>query len=183
MPRRASCTSFSLICIPSNVPVAPFQPARKFPADRALAYIPLSSFPVYGPSGANQGVVILSPSFFSKHWPQAELDGLVAREAHGDKRILPVWHKLSFEEVCKHSPLLAGKVAAQTKDGLRVVADSIIKSAHRTMKRRANAPIFNGRITRKILMSLPEGAYLYSNCFSGDHVLVFAKELGRTRSS
>ena len=27
------------------------------------------------------GIVILSPSFFSKHWPQAELDGLAAQEA------------------------------------------------------------------------------------------------------
>ena len=42
------------------------------------------------------GIVILSPSFFSKHWPQAELDGLAAREANGEKRILPVWHNLTL---------------------------------------------------------------------------------------
>jgi hypothetical protein len=128
------------------------------------------------------GIVILSPSFFSKHWPQAELDGLAAREAHGEKRILPVWHKLSFDEVCKHSPLLAGKLAAQTKDVIRVVADQIVKAAHRTMKRRADAPIFDGRITKDVLMSLPDGAYLYSNCFSGEHVPVFAKELGEAKT-
>jgi hypothetical protein len=124
------------------------------------------------------GIVILSRSFFSKHWAQAELDGLAAQEARGDKRILPVWHNLSFEEVCNHSPLLAGRLAAETKDGLRVVADRIVKATHQTMTRRADAPIFDGRITKEILMSLPEGAYLYSNCFTHDHVPVFAKELG-----
>lgn len=124
------------------------------------------------------GIVILSPSFFSKHWPQAELDGLAAQEARRGKRILPIWHKVGFEEVCKHSPLLAGRLAAQTKDGLREVADRIVKAAHQGMKRRACAPIFDGRITKQVLMSLPGGAYLYSNCFSHDHVPVFAKELG-----
>jgi hypothetical protein len=99
------------------------------------------------------GVVILSLTFFSKHWPLAELDGLAVREAHGDKRILPVWHNLSFEEVCKRSPLLAGRLAAQTKDGLRAVADHIVKAAQRTMKRRADAPIFDGRIAKEVLMS------------------------------
>src|SRR5438105_3767934 len=40
------------------------------------------------------GVVILSESFFKKHWPQKELDGLVAREELGLKVLLPVWHGL-----------------------------------------------------------------------------------------
>lgn len=41
------------------------------------------------------GVVILSPKFLSKQWPQHELDGLVAREtATGEKAILPIWHEL-----------------------------------------------------------------------------------------
>ena len=31
------------------------------------------------------GVIILSPSFFQKEWPQRELDGLVSREIDGEK--------------------------------------------------------------------------------------------------
>jgi len=50
------------------------------------------------------GIVILSPSFFLKHWAQAELDGLAAQEARGDKRILPVWHNLSSKKFVNTLP-------------------------------------------------------------------------------
>jgi hypothetical protein len=58
---------------------------------------------------------------------------------------------------------LAGKLAAQTKDGLRVVADRIVKAAHQTMKRRADAPIFDGRITKEVLMKNPNSVMMYRN--------------------
>lgn len=57
------------------------------------------------------GVVVLSSSFFAKNWPQYELDGLVAREMEGRKVILPIWHKVTKDEVLAHSPTLADKVA------------------------------------------------------------------------
>ncbi|MDA2913936.1 toll/interleukin-1 receptor domain-containing protein [Acidobacteriia bacterium AH_259_A11_L15] len=69
------------------------------------------------------GVVVLSPHFFAKDWPQKELEGLVAKEIGGKKVILPVWHKVGFEDVRKYSPTLAGRVAAKSSDGLdKVVA-------------------------------------------------------------
>ena len=50
--------------------------------------------------GSRFGVVILSPSFFAKEWPQRELDGLVARETSGEPgRILPVWHEVDHDAV------------------------------------------------------------------------------------
>ena len=57
------------------------------------------------------GIVVLSVSFFSKNWPQYELNGLVAREMDGVKVILPIWHKVSKDEVIKYSPSLADKIA------------------------------------------------------------------------
>lgn len=57
------------------------------------------------------GTVVLSSSFFSKNWPQYELDGMVAKEMHGHKMILPIWHKVSKNEVISFSPTLADKVA------------------------------------------------------------------------
>lgn len=58
------------------------------------------------------GVVILSPEFFRKDWTQAELNGLVARErAHGHKVILPIWHRVTRDDVLASSPTLADKVA------------------------------------------------------------------------
>ncbi len=60
------------------------------------------------------GVVVLSPSFFSKPWPQAELDALLARVMTGDGRILPIWHQLSHDEVVARSPLMSGRMARET---------------------------------------------------------------------
>jgi hypothetical protein len=69
------------------------------------------------------GVVVLSPAFFSKHWPQTELDGLAQREVDGEKVILPVWHEIDHDGVARHSPTLADRVAARSSDGIdRVVA-------------------------------------------------------------
>jgi hypothetical protein len=77
------------------------------------------------------GVVVLSHGFFSKHWPQAELDGLASREVNGDKVILPVWYGLTAADVVGYSPLLAGRLAARWEDGLFAVLDQLVKAIHR----------------------------------------------------
>lgn len=60
------------------------------------------------------GIVVLSPAFFSKNWPQYELDGLVQKEMEGSKVILPIWHKVTKTEVIGYSPSLADKLALNT---------------------------------------------------------------------
>ena len=60
------------------------------------------------------GIVVLSPDFFAKDWPQYELDGLVAKEMTKGKVILPIWHKVSKDEVLSYSPSLADKIALST---------------------------------------------------------------------
>ena len=60
------------------------------------------------------GIVVLSPAFFEKNWPQYELNGLTAREIDGHKVILPIWHSVSREGVLGYSPPLADKVALST---------------------------------------------------------------------
>jgi hypothetical protein len=60
------------------------------------------------------GIVVLSEAFFSKEWPQRELDGLFAREVNGEKVILPIWHKISKNEVMKFSPIFADMLALNT---------------------------------------------------------------------
>lgn len=67
-----------------------------------------------GLSASRFGLVVLSPSFFAKEWPQRELDGLVQLEVAGRARILPLWHKVTRDEVASFSPTLADKVALNT---------------------------------------------------------------------
>ena len=62
------------------------------------------------------GVVVVSHSFLAKNWPQYELDGLVTREMTGKQMILPLWHKITKQEVIDYSPSLADKVARSTSD-------------------------------------------------------------------
>jgi hypothetical protein len=63
------------------------------------------------------GVVVLSPAFFEKGWPNYELDGLVTREVTGGQPIiLPVWHKVSRADVVQYSPSLADKLARSTTE-------------------------------------------------------------------
>jgi len=60
------------------------------------------------------GVVIFSIALFAKGWPQYELDGIVTRSVAGEQNLLPIWHKVSKDEVRAQSPSLADKVARST---------------------------------------------------------------------
>ena len=67
-----------------------------------------------GLSNSKYGIVIISPSFVKKNWPEYELNGMVAKEMNGHKVILPIWHKISRDEVLQFSPTLADKLALDT---------------------------------------------------------------------
>lgn len=60
------------------------------------------------------GIVVLSPNFFAKGWPQYELDGLVSGANSGVQSLLPIWHEVSRSEVAAYSPPLSDKVARST---------------------------------------------------------------------
>jgi len=80
-----------------------------------------------GLAHSNYGIVVLSPDFFAKRWPQRELSGLAARESSGRKVILPVWFKLNFEDIEKVAPMLADRVAARSQDGMDAVVQRLIR--------------------------------------------------------
>jgi hypothetical protein len=81
-----------------------------------------------GLARSQYGIVILSKAFFSKHWPQRELDGLDAREVNGVKVILPVWHGVDHATVVGHSPTLAGRMAVSSSRGIPAVVAEILKA-------------------------------------------------------
>jgi len=80
-----------------------------------------------GLSKSRYGLVILSPDFLRKEWPQKELDGLVAREDGVEKVILPVWHNITRAMVVSRSPSLGDKLAVQTSKGIPHVVEEILK--------------------------------------------------------
>ena len=89
-----------------------------------------------GLAHSRYGIVVVSPDFLRKEWPQKELDGLAALEVNGRKVILPVWHEINAEDVRKHSPTLADRVATSSEKGLnQVVADLLDAMGLETRKR------------------------------------------------
>jgi hypothetical protein len=86
------------------------------------------------------GVVVLSPAFFAKTWPQRELAGLAAREVDaGTKVILPVWHNVNRAYLVAHAPTLADRLGAPTSDGMRSVVEQIARALERAESRRTEA--------------------------------------------
>ncbi len=89
-----------------------------------------------GLAHSRYGVVVLSKHFFSKRWPQRELDGLIARDDSDWNVILPVWHGVTIDDVRTFSPMLSGIVAVRTEDGLGEVVRSIIEVVRPELGRR-----------------------------------------------
>jgi len=82
-----------------------------------------------GLANSTYGVVILSPAFFAKNWPQYELDGLVAKEIAGESAILPVWHRVDRDDVLAYSPTLADRIAVVTRGlSIRRIAKKLVKA-------------------------------------------------------
>ena len=67
-----------------------------------------------GLANSRVGLVVLSQAFIEKGWTNYELDGIVTRAVTGEQVLLPIWHKLSKQEVMAFSPSLADKVARST---------------------------------------------------------------------
>jgi hypothetical protein len=80
------------------------------------------------------GVVVLSPAFFRKEWPQRELEAILALEAAHGKRVLPVLHDLSVKALTTLAPLLADKVAVSSSQGVPIVASEILRALGRPIE-------------------------------------------------
>ena len=62
-----------------------------------------------GLAASRFGVVVLSPQFFEKGWPQSELNALAAKEMVGGERlILPIWHGVDEEFLASRASLACG---------------------------------------------------------------------------
>lgn len=60
------------------------------------------------------GVIIVSEHFLAKEWPARELDALTAIEISGGKKVLPIWHRVTKDQLLLKAPMLADKLALNT---------------------------------------------------------------------
>ncbi len=81
----------------------------------------------HGLSKSRFGIVVLSPHFFGKAWPEWELNGLVQKHLAGTHNVLlPIWHDVTKQTVAAYSPPLADIVAIQSSRGLSRVVDELL---------------------------------------------------------
>src|SRR5580704_3540906 len=104
-----------------------------------------------GLSDSRFGLVILSPSFLKKPWPERQLRGLVSKELGRDKVIIPVWYKVSRDDILAFSPPLADQVAILA-DNLSIseVAGEILRIVRPDL----------GRKFRRLLFANPGGKWM-----------------------
>jgi hypothetical protein len=60
-----------------------------------------------GIAKSRNGIVVISPAFLQKKWPEAELHALNTRRIEDGLRLLPIWHNVDRPEVAAFSPMLA----------------------------------------------------------------------------
>lgn len=71
------------------------------------------------------GLIVLSPAFFAKEWPQRELDALFTSELVGQAKLIPLWYNIDLTAVVAASPLLADRFALKAEIGVESIASTI----------------------------------------------------------
>ena len=96
-----------------------------------------------GLSRSRYGLVIFSPAFFEKHWTQYEMDGLIARQMAGERVILPIWHRLTRDEIAQQSPSLTDIVSLNSSnDPVEAIASKVAAVVKRsTLSRPSHQPV------------------------------------------
>lgn len=74
---------------------------------------------------SDYGIVVFSPSFFNKRWTSFELDGLFAKETAERKVILPIWHRITREDLLRVHPPFADRYAANSAIGIPAIVEAI----------------------------------------------------------
>ena len=98
----------------------------------------------FGLSRSRFGVVVLSPKFFLKHWTQIEMNGFVARQTTGERVILPIWHRITKNEIIEQAPPLADIIAlnSSTQSMEDIVGEIVEKvSTGESLNIRPDSPV------------------------------------------
>jgi predicted nucleotide-binding protein len=81
-----------------------------------------------GLAKSRYGIVVLSPNFYAKKWPQDETNGLAAKKPNGENVILPIWLDVDEKYIVEYSPMLADLVAAKASDGMAKVVSDLLNA-------------------------------------------------------
>lgn len=81
-----------------------------------------------GMAQANTGLLLISPAYLAKGWPNYEMDTLLRSHIEKQKPLCPIWLNVTKEQVEARHSGLAGIVAARFEDGFDRVIATLIKT-------------------------------------------------------
>ena len=89
-----------------------------------------------GLARSRAGIIVFSPAFFERAWPQFEVNGMINRMISDEYIILPVWHNVSENTVSQYNPSLADIWAGKTSDDdVEAIAPQIVEKIESTAYR------------------------------------------------
>jgi hypothetical protein len=88
----------------------------------------------YGLLKSRYGIVVISPAFVGKKWPENELDGLFSKERNNRKVILPILHNMTHSDLEAHYPMLAGRYAIPSDKGIPHIVEQAINLLSQTQR-------------------------------------------------
>jgi hypothetical protein len=75
---------------------------------------------------SKNGLIILSPDFFSKNWTKRELNILTTRMIEKNIKLFPIWHNISIEQIKKVNPILSDIYGISTNKGIEFITNEIL---------------------------------------------------------
>ena len=114
-------------------------------------------------------VIVLSPEFMKRTWPEYEFVSLMSRELHGGRKVvIPVWFNVTRDEVASYSLALADKLAITAtgkelfevaREILAVVRPSGMTSlrAERMIRERSSGEMSTVRLDKVAVLPVPAG--------------------------
>lgn len=77
------------------------------------------------------GLIVLSPVYTAKSWTSYELDVLHRQHIEQGKKLFPVWHGISKEQLDSWNPGLSGIFALKSTEATSSIADKVAKVVYK----------------------------------------------------
>lgn len=77
---------------------------------------------------SRSAIVVLSRNYFLKKWTNFELNGLFSFNEPDMRKILPIWHNVSADEIREYDSMVADTVAIQSNLEMVTIVERIMRS-------------------------------------------------------
>ena len=101
-----------------------------------------------GLAAASSGVLLISPAFLRKDWTAYEATTLIRDYIEKRKKVFPVWHNVTADDVRKRWPGLVDVYAVSTSTGMDTVVRQLIRALIPSAGTVAVTPIYEDPVTR-----------------------------------